>query len=79
SLRVPRRAILLPQDPRRVPRDSAMNPIFPVDCFAGHVIRTDRHERIPKCASRIFPRERAPAESAADRVQTPPFAADPIA
>ncbi|WP_216611006.1 hypothetical protein, partial [Burkholderia thailandensis] len=25
SLRVPRRAILLPQDPRRVPRDSAMN------------------------------------------------------
>ncbi|MET5010463.1 hypothetical protein, partial [Burkholderia pseudomallei] len=30
SLRVPRRAILLPQDPRRVPRDSAMNHIFPV-------------------------------------------------
>ncbi|WP_230941063.1 hypothetical protein, partial [Burkholderia thailandensis] len=27
-LRVPRRAILLPQDPRRVPRDSAMNQIF---------------------------------------------------
>ncbi|MDW9236899.1 hypothetical protein C7S16_5947 [Burkholderia thailandensis] len=26
-----------------------------------------------------FRRERAPAESAADRVQTPPFAADPIA
>ncbi|ARK58542.1 hypothetical protein BOC36_35385 [Burkholderia pseudomallei] len=29
-LRVPRRAILLPQDPRRVPRDSAMNQKFPV-------------------------------------------------
>ncbi|WP_221041078.1 hypothetical protein, partial [Burkholderia pseudomallei] len=28
-LRVPRRAILLPQDPRRVPRDSAMNLFFP--------------------------------------------------
>ncbi|BEH54737.1 hypothetical protein BpKM376_19160 [Burkholderia pseudomallei] len=29
-LRVPRRAILLPQDPRRVPRDSAMNLFFAV-------------------------------------------------
>ncbi|MEB5488779.1 hypothetical protein QMA70_32335, partial [Burkholderia pseudomallei] len=38
-LRVPRRAILLPQDPRRVPRDSAMNRFFWGDGFSATQFR----------------------------------------